>query len=73
VTTEIDDEETIRQVVIRLTDKYPDAAPDEVESIARTEFEALAGRPVRDYLSILTERAAGKRLKQASKATSKKD
>ncbi|MCU1405936.1 MAG: hypothetical protein JWQ43_2239 [Glaciihabitans sp.] len=71
MTTEMDDEETIRQVIVRLTDKYPDAAPAEIESIARSEFEALAGRPVRDYLSILTERAAGKRLKKAAKANAK--
>ena len=68
VTTDMDDEETIRQVVMRLEEKYPTASRAEIEQIARDEFEALAGRPVRDYLSILTERAAGKRLKKAAKA-----
>ena len=71
MTTEIDDEETIRQVVARLEEKYPTTSRAEIETIARDEFEALAGRPVRDYLSILTERAAGKRIKKSNKASDK--
>jgi hypothetical protein len=67
VTTDIDDEETLRQVVDRLAEKFPDRPRAELETVARTEFVALAGRPVRDYLSILTERAAKKRLKRAAK------
>jgi anti-sigma-K factor RskA len=67
VTTDIDDEETLRQVVDRLAEKFPDLPRSELEAAARTEFEALVGRPVRDYLSILTERAAKKRLKRESR------
>ena len=67
MTTDIDDEETLRQVVDRLAEKFPDLPRPEIESAARAEFDALTGRPVRDYLSILTERAAKKRLKRAAK------
>lgn len=68
MTTEIDDEETIRQVIDRLVEKFPDRPREELEAAARTEFAALVGRPVRDYLSILTERAARKRLKREAKS-----
>jgi hypothetical protein len=69
MTTDIDDEEIIRQVVDRLAEKYPQMPQDELEGVARSEFDALRDRPVRDYLSILTERAARKRLKKASKVS----
>lgn len=68
MTTDIDDEETLRQVVDRLQEKFPDLPRTEIETAARTEFDALAGRPVHDYLSILTERAAKKSLKKTSKS-----
>jgi translation initiation factor 2 alpha subunit (eIF-2alpha) len=70
MTTDIDDDEIIRQVVERLAEKYPELPSVELERVARTEFDALRDRPVRDYLSILTERAARKRLKKASKVSS---
>jgi hypothetical protein len=66
VSTDIDDEETVRQIVERLQKKFPDVPRDEIERVAQTEFDALAGRPVRDYLTILTERAAKKQLKKAT-------
>ncbi|MET4637430.1 three-helix bundle dimerization domain-containing protein [Mycetocola sp. 2940] len=65
VTKVIDDEETIQHVADALQTKYPEMARGDVEAIVREEFGAIAGRPVRDYLSILTERAAKKRIKKA--------
>lgn len=70
MTTDIDDEDTIRQVVDRLQEKLPDVPRERIESVARAEFDALSGRPVHDYLSILTERAAKKKLKQKSEMPS---
>lgn len=67
MTTEATDEDTILQVTERLVDKNPDLARGDVESVVREEYNALAGRPVRDYLSVLTERAARKRLKKSAK------
>ena len=65
MTKAIDDEETIRHVADSLKAKYPDMVRSELEAIVREEFGAIAGRPVQDYLSILTERAARKRIKKS--------
>ena len=67
VTTDIDDEETRRQVVDRLEERYPQTSRADIEDAVTEEFESLTGRPVRDYLAILTERAARKRLKREGK------
>ncbi|MFB2580545.1 three-helix bundle dimerization domain-containing protein [Herbiconiux sp. P15] len=67
---EVTDEDTIQQVVTRLEAKYPDIPKDEIETAARAELGELAGRPVRDYLAILVERATKKRLKKAAKPSS---
>ncbi|MBG6237836.1 hypothetical protein IWX78_000791 [Mycetocola sp. CAN_C7] len=66
MTTHIDNEEIIRQVVQALEAKHPDVDRDELEAVVRDEFQTLAERPVRDYLLILTERGAKKRLKKLS-------
>ena len=67
VTTDMDDEEMISQVVEKLAAKNPEIPKDQVETTVREEFAGLAGRPVRDYLSVLTERAAKKRLKKSAR------
>ena len=64
--TDIKDDEIIAEVTKRLEAKYPDLPAKDVEAAVKSEFAELAGRPVRDYLSVLTERAAKKRLKRAS-------
>ena len=66
--TNTDDEETIQHVTDALEKKYPGVKRSELEAVAREEFTAIAGRPVRDYLSILTERAARKRIKKSISA-----
>lgn len=67
VTTDMDDEEMISQVVEKLAAKNPEIPKDQVEATVREEFAGLAGRPVRDYLSVLTERAAKKRLRKSAR------
>jgi len=64
VTTEVNPEEVVLQVSQRLRDKYPDADADEVDRVVRAELAELVDRPVQDYLAVLTERAAKKRLKK---------
>jgi hypothetical protein len=64
VTTDLENDEIIIQVVDRLADKNPELERDRIEAVVREELDKLAGRPVRDYLSVLTERAAKKRLKR---------
>ena len=61
---ELDPEEVVRQVTERLRAKYPDATADEVEAVVRDEVTQLADKPVNDYVSVLAERAAKKRLKK---------
>ena len=68
MTTELDNEEIIRQVIGELEKKFAERQPEEIETVVREEFSAIADRPVRDYVLILTERAAKKRLKNSGKA-----
>jgi hypothetical protein len=62
--SDIDDDEIVAQVTQKLSAKFPDASPTEVESIVREELDQITGRPVRDFLGVLTERAAKQRLKK---------
>jgi hypothetical protein len=65
MTTDIDDDEIKRQVVDKLLGKNSDLTAADVQPIVDEEFAALADRPIRDYLSVLTERAVKKRLKKS--------
>ncbi len=67
--TDIDIDEIHRQVTARLREKFPEVAPDEVEAAVRAELGQFADRPVRDYIEVLTERAAKKRLRDGSRVT----
>lgn len=64
MTTDMDDAEIKSQVVSKLVEKYPEKPAQEIEAIVDEEYTALAGRPIRDYLSVLTERAAKQRIKK---------
>ena len=68
MTTEISDQEVMVQVADKLSEKNSDVPRNVIDDVVREEFMALAGWPVRDYLSVLTERAAKKRLKKLAKA-----
>lgn len=57
-------EEVVKQVTESLQEKYPDSDPAEIDRVVRAELAQLVDRPVQDYLAILTERAAKKRLKK---------
>lgn len=61
--TEFDEAEVIRQVTERLVEKFPRKEPGDIERIVSEEVVALAAKPVTDYVSVLSERAAKKRLK----------
>ena len=68
MTTDMNDEEVIAQVTDNLSARNSDIPRSIIDDVVREEFTALAGRPVRDYVSVLTERAAKKRLKKLTKA-----
>lgn len=62
--TEFDADQVIRDSTAAVHKKFPETPETEVEAIIREEVELLAGRPVQDYVSVLVERAAKKRLKR---------
>jgi hypothetical protein len=64
--TEFDAEQVIRDATTAVHKKFPDTPEGDVESIVREEVTRLEGRPVQDYVSVLVERAARKRLKRAA-------
>ncbi|MWV60718.1 three-helix bundle dimerization domain-containing protein [Rathayibacter sp. VKM Ac-2754] len=63
--TEVNLDEIVSEVSARLRGRFPDRPEAEVESVVRAELDALADRPIQDYLSVLTERAAKTRLKKS--------
>lgn len=50
MTTELDDEGVMRQVIGELDKKFADRPSREDEAAVREVFAALGDRPVRDYL-----------------------
>jgi hypothetical protein len=66
--TDIDLHEVFLQVTARLRAKFPEVPADEIEAVVRVELDQFADRPVRDYLEVLTERAAKKRLSEVRQA-----
>lgn len=61
---DLTDDEIIKQVTESLRAKFPDAPEPDIDVVVREEFASIASRPVRDFLGVLTERAAKKRLKK---------
>lgn len=68
MTTDMSDQEVMNQVAAKLSEKNDTVPRTVIDEVVREEYLALAGRPVRDYLSVLTERAAKKRIKKLAKA-----
>lgn len=65
MTTEFDADQVIRDATIAVRKKFPHRSETEVEEVVREELAKLQGRPVQDYLSVLTERAAKQHFKRA--------
>ena len=66
MTAQHDDAEVRRQVAENLHARFPDASADQIDLIVGEEYAALAAQPVRDYIAVLTERAAKARLRDLS-------
>lgn len=64
MSTEQDPEQVVTEVTQRLRETHPDTSPIEIEKIVRAEVDELSDRPVQDYLAVLTEREAKKKLKK---------
>ena len=63
MTSEFDPEEVVRQVTESLREKFPSADPAAVQRIVAEEVAVLEKLPVHDYVSVLSAKAAKKRLK----------
>lgn len=61
--TEFDRDAVISQVTVRLAEKYEGFDHPRLEQIVREEVDLLADKPVHDYVAVLSERAAKKRVK----------
>lgn len=59
---EFDVEQVVREVAANLQKKFPSKDATEIEQIVRAQVDDLKDRPVRDYVSVLAQRAAKKQL-----------
>jgi hypothetical protein len=68
---ELSEQTIIDEVADRLTRKYPTIPPDALTAVVQGVYARFAGRPVRDYVSLLVERFAedelGDRLRSAAR------
>ncbi|MDH2442838.1 hypothetical protein QDR37_02650 [Amnibacterium sp. CER49] len=64
MSTDFSADEVVREVTNTLAEKFPGLDRSTVEEIARDEVDKYVGRPVRDYIAVLAQRDAKRRLKQ---------
>jgi len=57
------EERSVEEVIDRLAQKYPGVERAEIEKIVAEEHRAYDGRPVRDFVPVLVEKSAKKRVK----------
>ncbi|MGN6503275.1 MAG: three-helix bundle dimerization domain-containing protein [Pseudolysinimonas sp.] len=62
--SEPDPEQVVTEVTRRLSEKNPETSPIVIEQIVRAEVDELSDRPVQDYLAVLSEREAKKKLRE---------
>ena len=60
----IDEDSAFRDIVERLTTKYPEVPADRVAVIVQEVRAEMATAKVRDFVPVLAEREAKKRVKQ---------
>lgn len=65
---EIAEQRSVEEVVDRLATKYPAVDRIDIERIVASEHEAYEGRPVRDFVPVLVEKSAKKRVKKLAPA-----
>jgi len=54
--------DAIRQVVGRLSRQFPELPAEDVEQAVYGKYESFTDSPIRDFVPVLVERAARKRL-----------
>ncbi len=53
-----DETRAVTEVAQRLTESFPDVAPDVIQDTVHTSHQRFDGRPIRDFVPVLVERAA---------------
>ena len=61
------EERAINEVVDRLAEKYPGVERPTIEKIVTEEHLEFNGKPVRDFVPVLVEKSAKKRVKALAK------
>jgi hypothetical protein len=64
MSTKPDEDRAIDEVVTRLSERFPALARDHVHAIVQEELHRFDGGRVRDFVPVLVERAAKKRLRE---------
>ncbi|WP_344376446.1 three-helix bundle dimerization domain-containing protein [Agromyces tropicus] len=62
MTSEADEQQAVEHVVDRLRERFPSVVDDRIRAVVDEEHHRFDGRPVRDFVPVLVERAARKRL-----------
>lgn len=68
--TELDETQAIDQVINRLAERFPSLEHDHIAEVVEEELRQLDGGRVRDFVPVLVEKGAKKRLKKEAKTTS---
>ncbi|WP_435093342.1 three-helix bundle dimerization domain-containing protein [Clavibacter michiganensis] len=66
--TDVDYDQIVRDSTEQLRAKFPDRSEEELRTVVEEELATLRDATVQDYLSVLTVRAARKRIKAQRKA-----
>lgn len=66
--TDVDYDQIIRDSIEQLRTKFPDRSDAELRAVVEEELATLRDATVQDYLSVLTVRAARKRMKAEDRA-----
>ncbi len=61
----LDEDVAFREILERLTKKYPDVPADQIAEIVQSVRAEMADAKVRDFVPVLAEREAKSRIKQA--------
>ena len=59
-----DEARALDEVLRRLTDRFPEVPAEVVSGIVQAERQRLDGRPIREFMPLLVERAATEQLRR---------
>ena len=62
--SELDETQAIDQVINRLAERFPTLDRDHIAEVVEEELRLLDGGRVRDFVPVLVEKGANKRLKR---------